>query len=84
MELRIATGEILANARNVAARGYWNQPAATAQAFDAAGWFRARDIGRIGEDGFVYVTDRKKDLIVTSGGVNVASQLMEACSDAIR
>ena len=79
VELRIATdGEILAKGRNVAARGYWKQPAATAQVFDAGGWFHTGDIGRIDEDGFVYITDRKKDLIVTSGGMNVAPQLVES------
>jgi long-chain acyl-CoA synthetase len=79
VELRIATdGEILAKGRNVAARGYWKQPAATAQVFDAGGWFHTGDIGYIDEDGFVYITDRKKDLIVTSGGMNVAPQLVES------
>jgi long-chain acyl-CoA synthetase len=79
VELRIATdGEILAKGRNVAARGYWKQPAATAQVFDAGGWFHTGDIGRIDEDGFVYITDRKKDLIVTSGGMNVAPQFFES------
>ena len=79
VEIRIATdGEILARGRNVASRGYWKQPAATAQAFDADRWFHTGDIGRIDEDGFVYITDRKKDLIVTSGGINVAPQLVES------
>jgi long-chain acyl-CoA synthetase len=78
VELRIAAdGEILAKGRNIASRGYWKQPAGTAQAFDADGWFHTGDIGRIDEDGFVYITDRKKDLIVTSGGINVAPQLVE-------
>ncbi|MCJ2372915.1 long-chain-fatty-acid--CoA ligase FadD2 [Pseudomonas sp. RGM 3321] len=48
-------------------KGYWNQPAATAESLDAQGWFKTGDIAVIGADGFVSIVDRKKDLIIVSG-----------------
>jgi acyl-CoA synthetase (AMP-forming)/AMP-acid ligase II len=56
--------------------GYWKNPEATAAAFTADGWFRTGDIGHLDKDGYLYIDDRKKDMIV-SGGENVASSEVE-------
>jgi long-chain acyl-CoA synthetase len=76
VEVRIAEdGEILVRGPSVFA-SYWNKPAETGNAF-VDGWFRTGDIGRLDEDGFLYVTDRKKDLLKTSGGKFIAPQPLE-------
>ncbi|MGE4426110.1 MAG: hypothetical protein AB7G37_06645 [Solirubrobacteraceae bacterium] len=57
-------------------KGYWNRPDATAEAIDAEGWFKSGDIGRRDEDGFYFIVDRKKDLIIR-GGYNVYPREVE-------
>jgi long-chain acyl-CoA synthetase len=68
--------EILLRGHHIFA-GYWNNQAATDEVMTGDGWFRSGDVGRIDDDGFLYITGRKKELLVTSGGKNVAPAVLE-------
>jgi len=77
-------GEVLAKGPNVMSGGYWRKSGETESVFDADGWFRTGDIGRFDGEGYLTLTDRKKEILVNAYGKNVAPAPIEAALKTVR
>ena len=75
VDVHDGVGEIAIRGHNVM-KGYWNNPEATAKAIDADGWFRSGDLARVDDDGYFFIVDRKKQLIIR-GGFNIYPREIE-------
>jgi long-chain acyl-CoA synthetase len=83
--LRLAAdGEVLAKGPNVMEGGYWRKPEETAKVFDGEGWFLTGDIGSFDLDGFLSLTDRKKEILINAYGKNIAPAPIEAALKSVR
>jgi long-chain acyl-CoA synthetase len=70
-------GELLMRGGNVTVAGYYKEPGKTAETFDADGWLHSGDIAEVDADGFIKIVDRKKEIIITAGGKNIAPSNLE-------
>jgi long-chain acyl-CoA synthetase len=83
--LRLAAdGEVLAKGPNVMVSGYWRKSEETAKVFDEDGWFRTGDIGSFDAEGYLSLTDRKKEILINAYGKNIAPAPIEAALKSVR
>jgi long-chain acyl-CoA synthetase len=79
-----ADGEVLAKGPNIMEGGYWRKAEETEKVFDEDGWFRTGDIGSFDTDGFLSLTDRKKEILINAYGKNIAPAPIEAALKSVR